>query len=270
MNTARSIFITGAASGIGAATARKFAAEGWFPILADIDAAGLAGLQQELGPTRCLSVHLDVRNPDNWLESMEKTAERTGGRLDLLFNNAGIAIAGPFESIPLQNALKIIDVNLKGVINGIYAALPLLEKTPAARIINVSSVAGIIAAPGLSVYSATKWAVRGLTESLDVELRPRDIRVVSLCPWFMDTPMLNAAVPRGRNRAGRDALRDLGIDVYPVELAAETAWKAAFGDALHYTVGKRATQASLTMRVMPELVRARARKGWRPPGSAQD
>lgn len=263
MISARSLFITGAASGIGAATARKFAAEGWFPVLADIDTDGLAQLQQELGAERCLAVRLDVRSPDDWAEAMAKTAAKTGGRLDLLFNNAGIARSGAFETIPLHEAHRIVDVNLKGVINGCYAALPLLDATPAARIINVSSVAGIIGSPGLSVYSATKWAVRGLTESLDAELRSRDIRVVSLCPWFMDTPLLDSAIRT--NRPGREALEAAGIEVYAVEMAAEIAWKAAFGDAMHYTVGKRASRASVTMRLMPDLVRAQTRKSWRPP-----
>lgn len=262
----KTIFITGAASGIGAATAQLFARRGWFTILADIDRESLSAVAAGIGAQNSLSTVFDVREPQGWAEAMQATAAATGGTLDLLFNNAGIARSGAFETIPQHEADRVVDVNLKGVIHGVYAALPLLLATRNGRIINVSSVAGLVGAPGLAVYSATKWAVRGLTEALDAELRERGVRVVSLMPWFMDTPILDKAVPGGANRSGREALEDAGIALYPVEMAAERAWAAAFGEEMHYTVGKLARRASFGMRFFPKATRAALRRSMRPRG----
>lgn len=257
------IFITGAASGIGAATARRYAGGGWFCVLTDIDLVGLQALARELGPKNTLIQTLDVRQRQAWAEAMRATAAATGGRLDVLFNNAGVAKSGPFETISPSAVDDMIDINLKGVINGATAALPLLERTPGARIINVASVAGIVGSPSLAVYSATKWGVRGFTEALDAELAGRDIRVVSLQPWFIDTPLLDKGFSGDRrNVPAKDAMRDMGIDVYPVEIVAETAWDAATGSHMHYPVGKRARQARFGMRFFPNAVRKRLRRDF--------
>ncbi len=260
----KSIFITGAASGIGRAVAEKFAGANWFTILTDIDEAGLHALAGRIGRSRCLTHVFDVRQKEGWAEAMAATAAVTDGRLDVLFNNAGIARAGPFDRISQVDNDAIIDINVKGVVNGAYAALPLLEKTQGARIINVSSVAGLIGAPHLAVYSATKWAVRGFTEALDNELSARGVRVVSLMPFFMETPILDKAAPDGTNESMMDRLRESGVEVYPVAMAAEAAWQAAFGKAMHYPVGKRAEQAERGMRLFPKATRKQLRRSILP------
>ncbi len=249
------IFITGAASGIGAETARYFSRRGWFCGLYDINETGLAAIASELGDGNSVSGRLDVRERKDWALAMEQFGAATGGRLHVLFNNAGVGRHGWFEDIPPEDNDWIIDVNLKGVVHGVQAALPLLKATPGGRIVNTASTAGIIGAPQLAVYSATKWAVRGLTEALDAEFRDLGIRVTSLMPWFVDTPILDMGSKAGANEKMSDQLRAGGATIYPVSLAAEKAWEAAHGDAIHYMVGGEAERTRFMTRWLPELVR---------------
>jgi len=167
---------------------------------------------------------------------------------------------GWLEDVPAEDADAVIDVNVKGVINGVYAALPLLKETRGARIINTASTAGVIGTPRLAVYSASKFAVRGLSEALDVEFSGLDIRVCSLIPWFVDTPILNMAEEEGSNRHMKDELLAGGLNVYPVSMAAEKVWEATHGKASSYTVGKDADQARFGSRFLPGLVRKRLLK----------
>jgi len=253
----KSIFITGAASGIGAETARYFAQRGWFVGLYDVDEAGLADMAREIGQDSCHSAELDVRNRADWSAAVDGFTEATGGAMHVLFNNAGVARHGWFEEVAGDDNDWIVDVNLKGVINGIEACMEPLKMTPGSRIINTASTAGIVGAPQLAVYSATKFAVRGLTEALDVEFKDLGIRVVSMMPWFVDTPILNVGAAEGANVKMADQIRETGANVYPVSLAAEVAWEAAHGDEVHYLVGKDAKRASFVARFFPKRLRKR-------------
>lgn len=264
MNEARgrkSIFVTGAASGIGAETARYFAKRDWFVGLFDVDEAGLAAMRDELGEANVVSHVFDVRDRAGWAEATAKFSEATEGRMNVLFNNAGIARHGWFEDIPPEESDLIVDVNVKGVINGVYAALPLLRETKDSRIVNVASVAGLVGSPKLAVYCATKFAVRGLTESLDVEFSNLGIKVTSLMPWFVDTPILDVGQQPGANHKMKDEIEAAGQNVYPVSLAAERAWEAAHGKDIHYTVGKDADNARFFARFLPGTLRKRILKG---------
>jgi NAD(P)-dependent dehydrogenase (short-subunit alcohol dehydrogenase family) len=156
-------FITGAASGIGRATAERFASEGWWVGAADVNGAGLETLRDALGKDRCRLWHLDVRDKVAYDAVVAELAEETGGRLDLLFNNAGIGAAGFFEDIPLDKA------------------------TPGSLCFTTSSSAATYGAPSLAVYTATKFAVKGLTEALAVELSRCDVRVADVLPGVIDT-----------------------------------------------------------------------------------
>src|SRR5262249_23978109 len=162
----KTIFVTGAASGIGRATAQLFAQRGWFVGLFDVNEAGLAETSATLPEGQRLAMAFDVRDRHGWQRAAQSFGEATGRRMNVLFNNAGIARGGPFEDVTPEDAELVVDINLKGVINGVYCCLPLLRETPGARIVNVSSVAGIYGTPHIAVYSATKFAVRGLTEAL--------------------------------------------------------------------------------------------------------
>lgn len=260
----KSIFITGAASGIGAETARYFSKRGWFCGLYDVNQAGLDSLQTELGKNNCISAKLDVRSRDDWAAAMASFSEATEGAMNVLFNNAGVGRHGWFEDVSGQDNDWVIDVNLKGVVNGVQAAMPLLKATAGARIVNTASTAGIVGSPQLAVYSATKFAVRGLTEALDAEFRDLDIRVTSLMPWFIDTPILDMGEKEGSNHKMVDQLKESGMNVYPVSMAAERAWDAAHGKDTHYMVGKDAEQARFMTRWLPGAIRKRVRQGVPP------
>lgn len=260
----KSIFITGAASGIGAETARLFSRKGWFCGLYDIDEAGLHAVASEIGADNCHVARLNVTNREDWTTATAGFAEATEGRMNVLFNNAGIGRFGWIEDIPQDESDLVVDVNIKGVINGVYASLPLLKQTPESRIVNTASTAGVAASPQLAVYSATKFAVRGLTEALDVEFSELGIRVTSLMPWFIDTPILDMGKVEGANEKMSDNLRESGMEVYPVSLAAETAWQAAHGKHIHYMAGKRAKQARFAARFLPGRLRKQIKQNLTP------
>jgi NAD(P)-dependent dehydrogenase (short-subunit alcohol dehydrogenase family) len=256
----KSIFITGAASGIGRATAQLFAERGWFVGLFDVNGQGLNETAAMLPEGQRLSMAFDVRDRAGWARGVEAFGQATGRRMNVLFNNAGVGLGGWIEEMKEDDIDLVLDVNLKGVLNGVVAALPLLRETPGARIVNTASVAGIVGAPRLAVYVATKFAVRGLTESLDVEFSRYGVRVTSLMPWFIDTAILDGAADAGSNRRLRDTLTENRTPIYPVRMAAERAWDAAHGKDVHYMVGKEAERARFAARFFPSMLRNQVRK----------
>ncbi|MEO1101773.1 MAG: SDR family oxidoreductase [Pseudomonadota bacterium] len=257
----KSIFVTGAASGIGAETARYFAERDWFVGLYDVNEAGLAEVANEIGAANCTFGKLDVRERTDWKAAVAGFTEATEGAMNVLFNNAGVGRHGWFEEITPEDSDWIIDVNVKGVVNGVYACLPLLRQTVGARVVNTASTAGMVGSPQLAVYSATKFAVRGLTEALDAEFRDIDVRVTSLMPWFIDTPILDMPSHEGSNHRMKDDIEAAGQNVYPVSLAAERAWEAAHGKDIHYMVGKDAERARFVARFLPGRLRKQVMKG---------
>ncbi len=256
----KSIFITGAGSGIGRATAQLFAERGWFVGLSDINPQGLEETAALLPSGQRISMILDTRDRSAWTRALESFGQATGRRMDVLFNNAGIGKGGWIDEMAPDDIDLVLDVNLKGVINGCIEALPLLRETPGARIVNVASVAGVFGAPKLAVYCATKFGVRGLTEALDVEYSRYGVRVVSLMPWFVDTAILDAQSDVGSNRRLRDQLTDNKTPIYPVRMAAERAWDAAHGKDVHYMVGKAAERARFAARFFPNRMREQIKK----------
>lgn len=218
--TKPAIFISGAAAGIGRATAQRFAARGWFVGIYDIDEGAAQALAQQLGPGQARAGRLDVADAASFENALADFCAASGARLDVLFNNAGIAAVDDFESIPLARHHRVIEVNVRGVVNGFYAALPYLKKTPGARVISMCSASAIYGTPSFAVYSATKFAVRGLTEALDIEWRRHGIRVMDVQPLFVDTPMVRSfeTQPQTLSRMG---LRLRADDI------ADTVWQAA-------------------------------------------
>ncbi len=229
MTQQRSIFITGAASGIGRQTALLFASRGWFVGLADIDAEGLARLEQEIGADNCRTLSLDVTSVDQYRTAIDTFAAATGGRLDVLFNNAGILRMGRNEDIPLVQQYLTLDINVKGVLNGIHCALPALRATPGAHIVTMCSTSAIYGMPELAVYSASKHAVHGLTEALDLELERYGITVSDIMAPYVNTPMVTAASTQA------NSVRSTGVNVQP-EHVAEVVWKAAHGRKRHWKI----------------------------------
>lgn len=255
----QAIFITGAASGIGLAAAKLFASKGWFVGLADINQGGLQAALAEIGKDNGATFALDVRDRAAWAAALSDFTGKTGGRLDVLVNNAGVASFGYLEEVSVDEDDRMIDVNLKGVLNGARAGLDYLKMTPGSKLINVASCAGLYGAPKLAVYAATKFAVKGLSEALDIEFGRHGVGVRCIMPWFIETPILDAGA-QGSNVKMSDTLRSQGMEVYPVEDAAKVIWDAAHGSDLHYTVGKAAKRLRFAARFMPNSVRKQLKK----------
>lgn len=257
--TAKAIFITGGGSGIGRAVARHFAGKGWFVGLADVNKQGLDE-SAALLPAGQSSTHvMDVRDRDQWKGALDAFAEKSGGRLDVLFNNAGIGTGGQFSDMDPVEADRLIAINFGGVVNGIYAALPMLRATPGSTILNTGSASGFYGVAGLAIYSATKFAVRGLTEGLEIEFAKCGIKVRSLMPGFIDTPLLDQ-VSANSNEPARDRLSASGFEIVPVERVAEAAWEAVHGDKVHVTVGKMAKRLARMARWFPGLIARQSKK----------
>ena len=244
----KSIFITGAASGIGRATALLFARNGWFVGAFDVSRPGLDALQAEVGPGNGLFATLDVSDQPAFAAAAEAFGRATGGTLDLLFNNAGIGASGMFDEVPWDELIKVVNVNLLGVMIGIRAAMPLLKATPGALCLTTSSSSAIWGTGGIAVYSATKHAVRGLTEALSVELQRCGLRAADLLPGLVDTPILPDSM---RAMAPPEGMWRL---VSPADVA-QAAWSAYYGDQLHYYVPAELKAFDLEVTNYPERVR---------------
>lgn len=249
----KAIFITGGGSGIGRATAQLFARKGWFVGLADINAAGLIETAALL-PKGMSSQHvMDVRERDAWETALADFATRTGGRLDVLFNNAGIGTGGPLEAMDARDVERVLDINLKGVFWGAQVGFQYLKNTPGSALVSTSSAAGIFASPGMSAYSATKFGVRAMTESLDREWAEAGVKARTIMPSFIDTPLLDATAS-GSNQQIREVVRAAGLEFTPVEQVAQAVWDAAHGKKVHILVGKTARRLKFAVTWAPWLL----------------
>lgn len=255
----KAIFITGGGSGIGRAVARHFAGRGWHVGVADVNKAGIDETVAMLPAGQASGHVMDVRDRDQWRAALEDFARASGGRLDVLFNNAGIGTGGPFAEMAQDDADRLIAINFGGVVNGVYAALPLLRATPGSAILNTGSASGFYGVGGLAVYSATKFAVRGLTEALEIELAAEGIKVRSLMPGFIDTPLLSQ-VSHGSNEPARDRIAAGGFEISPVDDVAAAAWDAVHGDAVHVVVGKTAKRLRFLSRLFPGLIARKSKE----------
>ena len=182
----KAAFITGGASGIGQAVAKDLAARGWRVGLADVNAAGLEATRAMLPEGMAATYVMDVRKREDWARALAEFAEWSGGRLDFLFNNAGIAVAGQLGAMPDSEIDRGLDININGMIYGAKAAHDLLAATPGSAMILTSSAAGIAGNAGMSIYCAGKFAMRGFAESLNAEWAPEGIYVGSLMPSFIE------------------------------------------------------------------------------------
>lgn len=184
--------VTGAAGGIGAALSRALSRRGVTVLMTDIDADRLA--EAAAGVERAEAHRMDVRDAEAVHSLIEGAAARHG-RLDYLFNNAGVGIGGEIQYLTARHWDRAIDVNIRGVLNGISAAYPIMVKQRSGHIVNTASMAGLGPLPLIVPYSMTKHAVVGLTRGLRIEAAPYGVRVSALCPTAVDTPMLDAANP---------------------------------------------------------------------------
>jgi 3alpha(or 20beta)-hydroxysteroid dehydrogenase len=183
--------VTGGAQGMGAATARLFAAEGARVVIGDVVEDKGQALAAELGD-KALFQKLDVRSEQDWAATVAAAAGAFG-KLDILINNAAIVHFTPIEALKLDEAERVLAINVLGAMLGAKHAAPAMIANGRGVIVNISSVDGLRGCNGLSVYTASKWAVRGLTKSLAMELGPRGIRVCSVHPGGVNTQMGNPA-----------------------------------------------------------------------------
>lgn len=204
------ILITGASSGIGAATARRLAADGHHVVLGARRVDRLAALVDELRAAGGTAEHheLDVTSRDSVLSFVE-SAHNRHGRIDVLVNNAGVMALSTLDALRVDEWDQMVDVNLRGTLNGIAAALPLMRARGAGHIINIGSTAGYRVDPTAAVYCATKYAVRALTEGLRQE--SRDVRVTLVSPGYTHSELTERGGDPQVRTAAHAAAEELGM-----------------------------------------------------------
>jgi NADP-dependent 3-hydroxy acid dehydrogenase YdfG len=185
------VVITGASSGLGAATARLLSQRGAIVVLGARRADRIEALASELtaAGAKALAVATDVANRVQVKELVDRAVE-SFGRIDVMLNNAGVMPLAPLEALKTNEWDQMIDVNLKGMLNGIAAALPYMKQQKGGHFINVSSVYGHKVGPNAAVYCATKFAVRALSEGLRQEVKPYNIRTTIISPGAVATELL--------------------------------------------------------------------------------
>lgn len=189
------IVITGASSGLGEASARHLSAQGATVVLGARRTERINALVKEISSAggKAFAVITDVTKHDQ-VKNLVDTAVKEYGRVDVMLNNAGVMPQSPLERLKIDEWDRLIDVNIKGVLYGIAAALPHMKQQQSGHIINVSSVAGHKIRAGSVVYAATKHAVRALSEGLRLEVKPYNIRTTIISPGAIDTELPNSIV----------------------------------------------------------------------------
>jgi NAD(P)-dependent dehydrogenase (short-subunit alcohol dehydrogenase family) len=229
-------FVTGGASGIGAALSTKLVDEGAEVWIADRQIGPAQELAQRLdsGAGKAHAIEVDVRSYPSFERAVAEAVQQSG-RIDYLFNNAGIGVGGEVDSYTLDDWNDVFDVNLRGVMHGIQAVYPTMIRQHSGQIVNTASMAGLVTNAGMASYSATKHAVVGLSKALRVEAERHGVQVSVLCPGVIRTPIL-AGGEYGRYDGANDekllkfweALRPMAPEKF-----AERALRAVLrGDAI--------------------------------------
>lgn len=254
MSAAATVLVTGAGRGIGEATARRFADAGYLVGAYDLQPCAWAE-----GDDRFVTGALDVTDPAAWEAALAELTARSGGALDVLVNNAGLLYGTPFMDASYEKDSALVDVNVKGVLYGCRAAFPYLKAASAPTVVNLCSASAIYGQAEMATYSATKFAVRGITEALDLEWAAHGIRVCSVWPLYVGTAMLSGVNTAGmRNMGVRLTEGDVAGEI--LDLAEQTRRtprgllgriRGAFGREVHRPVGTQATAMYLASQVAP-------------------
>lgn len=249
-----SVFISGSARGIGRATAERFRAAGYLVGVYDVDTEAAAWAA---GRDGYVVGSLDVRDFAAWEAALADFAGHAGGAIDIVVNNAGVLYAGPFVDADADADRRLVEINVIGVMNGARAAHPHLLRSGRGQLVNIASAAAIYGTPEMATYSATKFAVRGLTEALEQEWEADGIRVISIWPLFAATALLDGVSTAGTER--------MGVRLTPEDVAA-TVFSATRPRRLrlpqvHFPVGLQARSLALGARFSPAWV-TRASNAW--------
>ncbi len=247
-NGRKSIFITGAASGMGRETAKLFASKGWFVGGYDVNADGLKTLEQEIGFDNCRTGLLDVTERAKYAQALAQFTAETGGTLDILYNNAGIGRGGFFADQTFEDVMAVVNINFVGVLIGIHEGVKYLKATPGSLCFTTSSSSATYGMPGIAVYSATKHAVKGLTEALAVEFKMLGVRAADVLPGLIDTPILPPGVAANAPKEG------MFRAIPPVEVA-KVVWEAYHSDKLHWYVPPEIYELDKAATLTPEQTR---------------
>lgn len=235
--TQKTVFVSGAGRGIGRDIAERFAQEGYL-----VGAYTRSGhFEWGQNDPNVVQGKMDSSDPEDYKRAIEDFMKHTDGRLDILINNAGVAVIGEFENQKFEDEKQLFEVNVMGYINGIHAALPYLKNTPGAQIVNISSAASFVGTPDLAVYSAAKFAIRGLTEALDIEFMKYGIRIIDVNPLFVKTDMVEKELEKGYTIP---ILKTLGLKLTASDVT-DVVWTATRPEKqkstrLHWAVGKQA------------------------------
>ena len=220
--TGKTAFITGGASGMGLAMARSFAAAGMKVVIADIEQAALDAATREFEASNAqfLTVALDVTDREGFVAAADAAQERFGN-VHVVCNNAGVALSGAIDKMTYKDWDWLTSVNYDGVVNGIVTFVDRIKAHgEGGHFVNTASMAGHVALPGMSVYTATKYAVVGISETMRADLLAHDIGVSVLCPGIVNTNIFDASRNRPEEYAGDDAAEALLSDVPPEQRAA--------------------------------------------------
>lgn len=255
--------VTGAASGIGLALSGALARRGAEVWMADVNAERVGEAARALGAR---PVALDIRDAPAVREAVERIV-RDSGRLDYLFNNAGIGVSGEVHELGVEHFDRIIDVNIRGVVNGIVAAYPIMVQQRSGHIVNTASLAGLVPVPLLAAYSMTKHAVVGLGASLRPEAARYGVRVSTLCPAAIETPLLDADNPADLPKPAwspnvRRYLARLGGPAYPVDRMAEDTLREMERNRGLIIVPASSRISAFLYRLAPRLVQSAGQKAF--------
>ena len=245
--------VTGAASGIGRALAVDLAKLGAQLALADVNSSGLEETRGLLGNAAARTYSVDVSKAAA-VEDFARAVERDFGRAQLLVNNAGVALMGTLAEVSLEDMAWLMGINFWGVVHGCKFFLPLLQREKDAHIVNLSSIFGLIGPPGQTAYAASKFAVRGFSESLREELRETGVRVTSVHPAGIATPIAQAArAGRGVTTAARQEAEEYfrKVAVISPEEASSVIIKGILGNKNRVLIGTDAYRIDRMQRLFP-------------------
>lgn len=250
----RTALVTGAASGIGRALALALARQGAHLALVDVDADGLAETSRQAGSGARVSLHRADLADAEAIAALPEAVAREHPGIDLLFNVAGVAVGGTFEKVEEGDFDWLMAVNFFGTVRATRAFLPVLRRAPEARIVNISSIYGIVPPPGQAAYSASKFAVRGFSHALRNELRGTNVGVSVVHPGGVATAIADSArTPAGADAAeiARQRAATKRLLRMPPEQAADIVLKGVARRRARILVGTDARIAAALERLMP-------------------